>query len=78
MIFNSLTFFLFLAVVIPLYWILPTKKRCLFILAAGIFFYGFWRFDFLMLLFASITFDFFSAIIIADAKTGSGEKYFWR
>jgi alginate O-acetyltransferase complex protein AlgI len=69
MIFNSLTFILFLAIVIPLYWHLGDKSRPWLILGAGMVFYGFWRFDFLFLLFASITFDYFSGIIIADTKS---------
>lgn len=76
MIFNSLTFFVFLAIVIPLYWVLPRQPRLLLILAAGVVFYGFWRFDFLLLLFASITFDFFSALIIDGAKSQRRKRLF--
>ena len=76
MIFNSLTFFVFLAIVIPLYWLLPRQPRLLLILGAGIIFYGFWRFDFLLLLFASITFDYFSGLIIAGATSQAKRKLF--
>ena len=76
MIFNSLTFFVFLAIVIPLYWQLPRQPRLLLILGAGVVFYGFWRFDFLLLLFASITFDYFSGIIIADATSERKRRLF--
>lgn len=76
MIFNSLTFFVFLGVVIPLYWLLPRQPRLWLILAAGVIFYGFWRFDFLLLLFASITFDFFSGLIIAGATDERRRKLF--
>lgn len=68
MIFNSLTYLLFLAIVIPLYWLLPRTGRLLLIFAAGILFYGFWRFDFLAVLLFSIVFDFFSALVISRAK----------
>jgi D-alanyl-lipoteichoic acid acyltransferase DltB (MBOAT superfamily) len=78
MIFNSLTFFVFLSIVIPLYWVLPRTPRQLLILAAGILFYGFWRFDFLLLLFASITFDFWSGLVIAGAATEARRKLFLR
>ena len=76
MIFNSLTFFVFLAVVVPLYWVLPKQPRLLLILAAGCLFYGFWRFDFLALLFASITFDYFSGRIIGAATSPARRKAF--
>jgi alginate O-acetyltransferase complex protein AlgI len=76
MIFNSLTFLVFLTIVIPIYWVLPRQPRLLWILASGVIFYGFWRFDFLLLLFASITFDFFSGIIIADATSARRRKLF--
>lgn len=76
MIFNSLTFFVFLAVVLPLYWVLPRTPRLCLILAAGCVFYGFWRFDFLALLFASITFDYFSGRIIGSATDQGRRKLF--
>jgi alginate O-acetyltransferase complex protein AlgI len=68
-IFNSLTYLAFLLLVIPLYWLLGRRARLLLIFAAGVLFYGFWRFDFLAVLFFSIVFDYFSALVIADAKT---------
>ncbi|MBC7520890.1 MAG: MBOAT family protein [Sandarakinorhabdus sp.] len=76
MIFNSLTFFVFLAIVIPLYWQLPRTPRLLLLLLASAIFYGFWRFDFLALLFASITFDYFSGLIIAGAASPARRKLF--
>jgi alginate O-acetyltransferase complex protein AlgI len=74
MIFNSLTYLIFLLAVVPLYWVLPRTPRLILIFAAGVIFYGFWRFDFLAVLFFSIIFDYFSAIIIADAKSDRTRK----
>ena len=76
MIFNSLTYLIFLALVIPLYWALPRTGRLLLIFAAGILFYGFWRFDFLAVLLFSIVFDFFSARIIHGAKDARTRRNF--
>ena len=76
MIFNSLTYLIFLAIVVPLYWVLPRRPRLTLIFLAGAIFYGFWRFDFLGILFFSITFDYFSGIIIADAKNERLRKIF--
>lgn len=76
MIFNSLTFILFLLLVIPLYWVLPRTPRLVLIFLSGVIFYGFWRFDFLLLLFASIIFDFFSARIIYTTDSAARKKLF--
>ena len=76
MIFNSLTYILFLFCVIPLYWVLPERAKLYLIFFAGVLFYGFWRFDFLGVLFFSIIFDYFSAITIEDAKSARTKKLF--
>lgn len=76
MIFNSLTYLLFLAVVITLYWMLPRRPRLMLIFLSSVLFYGFWRFDFLGVLFFSIIFDYFSALVIADAKSERLRKGF--
>jgi alginate O-acetyltransferase complex protein AlgI len=76
MIFNSLTFLAFLIVVIPLYWVLPRTAKLILIFLAGILFYGFWRFDFLAVLFVSIVFDFFSALVIHNAKEARLRRLF--
>jgi hypothetical protein len=47
MIFNSLTYFLLLIVVVVLYWVLPYRSRLLLIFTASMAFYGFWRVEFL-------------------------------
>ncbi len=64
MIFNSVTYLVFLSIVIPLYWLLPTKIRLWFIFLASLLFYGFWRAEFLILMLFSAGIDFFAAIAI--------------
>ena len=71
MVFNSAVFFLFFLIVLLLYWKFFTKNllaRNLFIIAASLFFYGWWdwRFTFLWM-FTSLT-DFFIAIQIAKHR----------
>jgi alginate O-acetyltransferase complex protein AlgI len=76
MIFNSLTYLLFLCVIVPLYWVLPRTPRLILIFFSGVIFYGFWRFDFLGVLFFSIVFDYFSAIVIDGSKSAKTKKLF--
>jgi D-alanyl-lipoteichoic acid acyltransferase DltB (MBOAT superfamily) len=62
MIFNSVTFLLFLMIVVCLYWLLPTKARLLLILVSSLTFYGFWRWEFLPLLLFSAFIDWWVAL----------------
>jgi len=68
MIFNSFTYLFFLAIVVIVYWLLPRRPRQVFLFAASIMFYGFWRFDYVFIMLASAFTDFFAAINIHDAK----------
>jgi D-alanyl-lipoteichoic acid acyltransferase DltB (MBOAT superfamily) len=68
MIFNSFTYVFFLAIVTVVYWLLPRRPRHLFLFAASIAFYGFWRFDYVLIMLASAFTDFFAAINIHAAK----------
>ena len=61
MIFNSVTYLLFLSLVICLFWVLPQRARLWIILCASMTFYGFWRPEFLVVLLASACTDFFVA-----------------
>ena len=54
MIFNSVTFLLFLAGVVGLYWFLPRRPRLWLLFAASLTFYGFWRVEFLPVMLAFI------------------------
>jgi len=68
MIFNSFTYVFFLAIVTVVYWQLPRTPRHMFLFAASIMFYGFWRFDYVLVMLASAFTDFFAAINIFNAK----------
>ena len=60
MLFNSFIFFIFLAVVIPLFYALPSKKsKNSFLLIASYTFYAFWDWRFCFLLLFSTSIDFF-------------------
>ena len=62
MIFNSVTYLLFLVAVIALYWSLPRRPRLWMIFIASLTFYGFWRVEFLPVMLASAVTDYFAAI----------------
>lgn len=65
MIFNSVTFLLFLAVTVCLYWALPQRGRQWLLAASGLVFYGFWRPEFTLIMLASAMTDYFVAMKIA-------------
>lgn len=58
MIFNSLTYLLFLSVVVVAYWVLPLRGRQWLLFAASICFYGFWRFDYAAVMMVSALTDY--------------------
>src|ERR1035441_1599648 len=64
MIFTSVTYLLFLALYISLYWLLPRQFRLWLILIASTIFYGFWKPVFLAVIFLSATTDYFVAMRI--------------
>ena len=61
MIFNSVTFLVFLVVVVALYWVLPRRPRLLLLFVASIVFYGFWRWQFVPLMLVSAATDYFAS-----------------
>lgn len=62
MIFNSLTFILFLFIIVILYWILPKKSRLWTIFLGSLTFYGFWRVEFLSIVLLSTILDYFISL----------------
>ena len=79
MLFNSLSFFLFLPLVFALYWWVNKKSLQLqngLLLLASYFFYACWDWRFLFLLLFSTALDYFTGIQMAEAKN-QGNKKFW-
>lgn len=76
MLFNSFIFFLFLAVVLPIFYFLPSKKtKNLFLLASSYFFYGYWDWRFCFLLIFSTVIDFLVSHKIYQADCTTRKKY---
>ena len=64
MIFNSVTFLLFLVAVVILYWILPRGPRLWMIFGSSLVFYGFWRVEYTALLLVSTVVDYVAGLAI--------------
>jgi alginate O-acetyltransferase complex protein AlgI len=60
-IFNSVTFLIFLAIAVGLYWLLPRRPRLWMLFLASLTFYGFWRVEFLPVMLASTLVDYAAA-----------------
>ncbi len=58
MLFNSFIFFIFLALVLPIYYITPSKMKNLVLVLASYVFYGYWDYRFTALLAISTIIDF--------------------
>lgn len=69
MIFNSVTYILFLLITVALYWALPSRSRLWLVLFSSTLFYGFWRPEFLLVMLLSATTDFFCAKRIEDSDS---------
>lgn len=79
MLFNSISFAIFLPIVFAAYWFLLKKNyrwQNALLLVASFYFYASWDYRFLFLLMFSIALDFFSAIQIENSKSKSTAK-FW-
>jgi len=81
MLFNSLSFAIFLPVVFILYWFITAKShklQNLLLLAASYFFYGCWDWRFLFLLIFSTLLDYYTGIKMSEANNQRVKKFwFW-
>ena len=75
MLFNSFIFFLFLAIVLPVFYALPTKKsKNLFLLLGSYFFYGYWDWRFCFLLAFSTVVDYYIGLQISKSENAKKRK----
>src|SRR5436853_7215812 len=75
MLFNSLDFLIFFPVVTTLYFLLPHRLRWVLLLAASCVFYMFFIPIYILILFVTITIDYFAGIYI-EKSTGKGRTFF--
>src|SRR6476620_10690380 len=69
MLFNTWPFWIFLAVVLPLYWALPLRWQNRMLIVASYYFYGCWNWKFLPLIAGSTLMDYYLGVAVAGAKT---------
>ncbi len=79
MLFNSFIFFIFLGVVLPVFYFLPSKRsKNLFLLFSSYIFYGYWDWRFCLLLLISTLVDFSVGSHIARTKSrGLRKRLLW-
>ena len=79
MLFNSISFAIFLPIVFVLYWFVTNKRlkaQNILLLFSSYFFYACWDWRFLFLLIFSTLLDFYTGIKMSEAQT-RGIKRFW-
>ena len=64
MLFNSVTFLLFLFLVVTLYWFVNSKTRYFILFVSSLIFYGFWKYEYTLLLLISTFNDYFISLYI--------------
>ena len=74
MLFNSLVFWIFFAIVLALYRFLPHQQQNRMLLVASYIFYGYWDYRFLSLLFVSTLVDYFVAHWIDGSPTQTRKR----
>lgn len=81
MLFNSLSFAIFLPIVFGLYWFVLKNKlqyQNLLLLVSSYFFYACWDWRFMFLLIFSTILDYFTGIKMAESNTTNNKKFwFW-
>lgn len=73
MLFNSLAFAIFFPTVVILFFLLPYKCRWMVLLTSSLFFYGYWKIEYLLLLLFATTIDYFVAVAL-DKVTLRGRR----
>lgn len=76
MLFNTLSYLLFLITIVVAYWALPGRLRKWLILIASLIFYGAWRVEFVFLIVFSAFVDYYFSLKIYDA-TRPDLRRFW-
>lgn len=74
MVFNSIPFLIFCAIVFPLYYLSPFRRQNLILLVASYIFYGWWDWRFTGLLFATTAADYWLAKKISQTEAQSFRK----
>ena len=76
MIFNSLTFLVFLTLFLGVYIFLKGRARLYFLLASSYVFYGWWDYRYLGLIILSTVIDYFLGIVIDSEDDRAQRKWY--
>lgn len=76
MVFNSITFLIFVAIVLTAYYRLGHRGQNIMLLGASYFFYGWWDWRFLFLLLFSTLFDFWCALWLERERNQTKRRIF--
>jgi len=76
MIFNSVTYLLFLLIVTILYWSFNIKARLYLVFFASLLFYAFWKIEFVSLMLISAINDYWMSILITETDSIKKKKMF--
>jgi len=76
MLFNTISYVVFLITVTIAYWLMPTNTRRWLVLAASLLFYALWRWEFVFLITFSAFVDYFFSIKIYD-ETRETRRKLW-
>lgn len=74
MLFNSLTYLLFLAVVVLLYWNSNRAVRLWLILVSSLVFYGFWRWEYVPVMLGAVGVSYLSALRVGSSTSEKGRR----
>jgi D-alanyl-lipoteichoic acid acyltransferase DltB (MBOAT superfamily) len=67
--FNSVTFVVYLAIMLALYWLLPRRPRLWLLFLGSLVFYGFWRVEYIVLMLIPTVIDYFAALAIDASRS---------
>lgn len=76
MLFNSIHFFYFLGILLPLYFITPHKFRWIVMLGASLYFYMSWNVKYLFLILFTTSVSYLSAILIDKSESSLWKKVY--
>ena len=76
MLFNSITFIVFLAVIVSLYWSLPRTPRLYLVFISSLVFYGFWRIEFIPIMLVSVVTDYVVALAMANVDDNRKRRWY--
>ena len=76
MLFNTISYIVFLGLVVPAFWVLPAGNRHWLVLAASLLFYALWRVEFVLLIVFSAYVDYYFSLKIHEETRPERRRLF--